>query len=116
MSRMPESESKAREKEAHDLTMTLTLFSISAGLLGVCLTAIGLIRVVITQSHVQTIADDLLAIDSVLFMLSCFLSFWSFKTGHAVARRILRLLVDWLFMIGLVLMVAVCFLIGYAII
>ena len=93
----------------------LHIFTMSAGLLGVCLTAIGLIRVVVTRSNVQTFGDDLLAVDSFLFMLTCFLSFWSIRTGRTKIRRLLRHIVDWLFMFGLILMVVVCMLIAWSI-
>jgi len=44
-------------------------------MVGVCLTVIGLIRVVISLGTVDTLADDLLAADSLLFLISvCFLT------------------------------------------
>lgn len=108
---MPEESSK--EQRAYELT--LHIFSISAGLVGVCLTAIGLIRVVVSQTRVTTVADDILAADAVIFMLCCFLSFWSFKTPHAAYKSRLRAIIDTLFMIALAMMVAVCAIFAYAI-
>jgi hypothetical protein len=58
----------------HDLTMHV--FAISATTVGVCL----ILRLVMSYSPVETIGDELLAADAVVFMVSCFLSFWSFKT------------------------------------
>jgi hypothetical protein len=57
----------------------------------------------------------LLAADSVLFMLCCFLSFWSLKTASGRLRRRLRLMIDGLFILALSIMVAVCAIIAYAI-
>jgi hypothetical protein len=51
----------------------------------VCLTAIGILKPVTRQSSAETVGDELLAADSVLFVLCCFLSFWSFKTVIASA-------------------------------
>lgn len=108
--------SEESSKERRDQDITVHVFSISAGLVGVCLTAISLIRVVVAQTNVSTIADDLLAADAILFMVCCFLSFGSFKTASAGRRRLLRKLIDGLFMVALAIMVAVCALIAYAII
>ena len=44
-------------------------------MVGVCLTVIGLIRVVITLGKADTLADDLLASDALLFLTSCLLSY-----------------------------------------
>jgi hypothetical protein len=42
------------------------IFTVSSAMVGVCLTVIGLIRVVITLGKIDTIADDLLAGDAFL--------------------------------------------------
>jgi len=101
------------EEREHELT--LHVFSISAGMIGVCLTAIGILRLVTSQSSTETIGDNLLAADAVLFVLCCFLSFWSFKTRREPLRRRLRLAIDVLFMLALSVMVVVCAIIAYAI-
>jgi hypothetical protein len=72
------------EQREHDLT--LHVFSISAALVGVCLTAIGILRLVAAQTKVQTLGDEFLAADAVLFVLCCFLSFWSFKKRRGFVR------------------------------
>jgi len=92
------------------------VFSISAAMVGVCLTAIGILRIVAVQGNVQTLGDDLLALDAVLFVACCFLSFWSFKTGRSDVRARLRIAVDAMFMLALSLMVAVCAIIAYALV
>ena len=51
------------------------IFTVSSAMVGVCLTVIGLIRVVITRGKADTLADDLLASDALLFLTSCLLSY-----------------------------------------
>ena len=97
----------------HDLTMHV--FAISAAMVGVCLTAIGILRLVTSQTRVETIGDGLLAADAVAFMLCCFISFWSFKTKNLRLRHLLRLIIDGLFLLALTIMVIVCAVIAYAI-
>ena len=106
-------ERPSTEQREHDITMHV--FSISAAMVGVCLTAIGILKLVSSQSRIETIGDELLAADAVLFVLCCFLSFWSFKINRERPRRILRLAVDGLFMVALSIMVVVCAVIAYAI-
>ncbi|HEY9194181.1 MAG TPA: hypothetical protein VIO81_15030 [Methyloversatilis sp.] len=103
----------SHEQREHDFTMHV--FSISAGMVGVCLTAIGIVRLITSQTRIETMGDELLAADAVLFVLCCFLSFWSFKTTGPTLRRTLRLVIDGLFMLALSIMVLVCTVIAYAI-
>lgn len=103
-----------RDQHEHELTMNV--FAISAGMIGVCLTAIGILRLVTSQTNVRTLGDDLLAADAVVFVISCFLAFWSFKTRNDVLRRRLRIVLDVFFMVGLMVMVAVCAIIAYALV
>jgi hypothetical protein len=105
-------EGPSHEQREHDVTMHV--FSISAAMIGVCLTAIGILQLIAARTKVQTLGDDFLAADSVLFVIGCFLSFWSFKTEQGRRRQTLRLLVDVLFMVALIVMVCVCAIIAYA--
>jgi hypothetical protein len=99
--------------EAREHELTMHVFAISAGMVGVCLTGIGLLRVITNQTRAGTVGDDLLAADAVMFMICSILSFWSFKTAHDRRRRIIRWIIDALFLMALTLMVAVCALIVY---
>jgi hypothetical protein len=66
-------------------------------MVGVCLTVIGLVRVVITLGTADTPADDFLAGDALLFLISCLLSYRALRS-HSV-RRMHRLekIADWIF-------------------
>jgi len=44
--------------------ISIHIFTVSSAMVGVCLTVIGLIRVVITFGKADTVADDLLAADA----------------------------------------------------
>ena len=83
--------------------------------MGVCLTAIGLLRLLSSHERIETVGDELLAVNAVLFMSCTFLSFWSFKARSTRVRVVLRRWIDSVFVLALVLMVAVCALIAYAI-
>jgi len=102
------------ERREHELT--LHIFAISAGLLGVCLTGIGLLRVLSSHRQAQTLGEELLAANALIFVLCCVLSFCSFKMRHARRRRLVRQVVDGLFLLALLFMVAVCVLVAWAVV
>lgn len=105
-------EDRRNDDREHELTMHV--FSVSAAMVGVCLTAIGILRLVVQQNQAQTLGDDLLAIDSVLFVVCCASAFWSFKTADPAMRRRLRLACDALFLAALAAMSCICAIIAYA--
>ena len=96
--------------------ISIHIFTASAAMVGVCLTVIGLIRVIQSFKEKVTLTDDLLAFDALLFLLSCLLSYWALRTRHV--RRMYRVerLADSLFIVGLILMVVVCSLIVYTLV
>jgi hypothetical protein len=68
------------------------VFAISAAMVGVCLTTIGILRLITSQSRVETI-----------------------KTKNVRLHHLLRLIIDGSFMLALTIMVLVCAGIAYAI-
>lgn len=105
---------EGRRDERHEDEIAIHVFSVSAAMVGVCLTAIGILRLVAAQTQAQTLGDELLAVDSVLFVTCCALAFWSFKTRDARIRRRLRVIVDALFLGALAAMSCICAIIAYA--
>jgi len=91
------------------------IFTVSSAMVGVCLTVIGLIRVVITLGRADTIADDLLAVDSVLFLLAALLSYSALRTRSRRRMHRVEGVADALFVVAMVLMVAICGFITYSI-
>ena len=65
-----------RDPNTHlEQDICIHIFTVSSAMVGVRLTVIGLIRVVITIGRAGTLADDFLAADSLLFLVSfCFLT------------------------------------------
>src|SRR4030095_14182250 len=91
------------------------IFTVSSAMVGVCLTVVGLIRVVITLGKADTFADDLLATDALLFLTSCLLSYAalrarSFRRMHRIERA-----ADIIFIVAMVVMTTICGFITYSI-
>ena len=95
--------------------ISIHIFSVSAALVGVCLTVIGLIRVVISTSKVETLVDDFLAADALIFLTSCLLSYWALRTRSLHRMHRVERVADAIFLVGLFLMVLSCGFVAYAI-
>ena len=93
----------------------LTAFSVSAGMVGVCLTAIGLIQVIEHHSDISTLSDEIMVFDALMFLGSCIFSYWALHHRMRKHYRRLRLWVDTLLMLGIVLMAAICAIMAYEI-
>jgi hypothetical protein len=89
-------------------------FTVSSAMVGVCLTVIGLIRVVITLGKIDTLADDLLAADAFLFLVACVLSYWALRTRSIRRMHRVEKFADGIFILAMILMTAVCGVITYA--
>jgi hypothetical protein len=85
------------------------IFTVSSAMVGVCLTVVGVIRVVITLGKADTLADDLLASDALLFLTSCLLSY------AALRARSFRRAADAVFITAMVVMTVICGFITYAV-
>lgn len=81
------------------------IFTVSSAMVGVCLTVIGLIRVVITLGSA----------DALLFLISCLLSYWALRSRGLRRMHRLEKIADSIFIIAMIGMVAVCELITYTI-
>ncbi len=92
------------------------IFTVSAAMIGVCLTVIGLLRVVITLDKADTLADDFLALDAVLYLVSCLLSYWALRSRRYARMHRIEQIADTIFIVALLLMVGVCGFIVYSVV
>jgi hypothetical protein len=94
----------------------LTLMSVSAAMVGVCLTAVGLVNVIESISKWEGWVDDLLAVGSLVFSVVTLMSFLGIRTRIRDTWPRYVLLLDFLFCIGIILMVMSSFLLTYFVI
>src|SRR5213080_252989 len=97
----------------HDIC--IHIFTVSSAMVGVCLTVIGLIRVVITLGRADTLADDLLAGDALLFLISCLLSYWALRARGSRRMHRLEKIADGIFIVAMIGMVMICAVITYTV-
>jgi hypothetical protein len=91
------------------------IFTVSSAMVGVCLTVIGLIRVVVTLGKADTLADDCLAVDALLFLTSCLLSYCALRSRGLGRMRRLERIADAIFIFAMIGMVAICALVTFSI-
>jgi len=109
-------EESQRDPNSHlERDICIHIFSVSSAMVGVCLTVIGLIRVVITLGSADTLADDLLAADALLFLISCLLSYWALRSRGLHRMHRLERIADGIFIMAMIGMVVICALITYTI-
>ena len=105
-----------RDSNPHlEQDICIHIFTVSAAMVGVCLTVIGLIRVVITLGRADTLADDFLAGDALLFLVSCLLSYWARRSRTVHRMHRLERVADAIFLIAMIGIVIICALITYTI-
>jgi len=91
------------------------IFTVSASMVGVCLTVIGLLRVVIAIRQIDSIADNLLAVNAVLFLTSCLSAYWALRTRSKHRMHQVERFADVVFILAMSLMAVACIVITYAV-
>ncbi|WP_294194873.1 hypothetical protein [uncultured Sphingomonas sp.] len=113
-----ERKGRVRPGAALDERICRLICPIAAAMVGVCLTGIGLLRVGIAWGRRASFADDLLAIDSLLFLIAMLASYLAVRTPDVRRRAYLHRLeqvADATFILAMLLLTAACFVITYAV-
>lgn len=88
---------------------------IAAAMVGVCLTGIGLMRVVISVNNRASLIDDILSFDALLFLVAMLSSYFALRLEGNRRLHRLEQLADASFILAMVLMTVACFVITYAV-
>lgn len=116
MSKIREEQDEARQAlTEREERLLERLLSTSASMTGVCVALLSVVQIIADSRKVQTLADDALAIDSLFFLICCYLSIWALRTRHRERVQALAVAVDYLFLIGMTGLVIVGFMIVYTI-
>lgn len=91
------------ERTRLDENICVHIFTASAAMVGVCLTVVGIIRVVISRHKSDLIADDLLAVNAILYLASSLLSYWALRTRNLIRNYRLERTADIIFLVALTL-------------
>lgn len=89
------------------------IFTVSATLVGVCLTVIGVLRLVPRQRASTTLIDDILSANAILFLAACATAYCALRMADMRRRRAVERYADVIFMLALGLMTVACALLTY---
>jgi len=99
---------RPREARVLESDICIHIFTVSAAMVGVCLTVIGLLRVVISIRRVDTAADNIIASDAILFLISCMSSYLALRTRSVRRMHRVERFADFVFVVAMCLMVFTC--------
>lgn len=84
-------------------------------MVGVCLTVIGIIKLITSHDKIDTLADDFLALDALVFLCASLASYIALRKRHIKRLHKAEKLSDYFFITGLVFTVFICGLILYTV-
>lgn len=99
-------DSQRSEEQLH--AHRLTLLSVSSGMVGVCLTGVGLIGVLKSLQRTETMIDELLTVAALLFLGASAVYFFLLRRRRGSTQRRLDHVADVTFFIGLALLLVAC--------
>jgi hypothetical protein len=98
-----------------DEDICVHVFTASAAMVGVCITVIGIFQVITTLRREDSLGDDLLAVNAILYLITTLLSYWSLRTRKLRRNHLLERLIDVLFLTALTFTTGVAGFITWAI-
>jgi urea transporter len=87
---------------ALDEDICVHIFTSSSVMVGVCLTVVGILRVVIALRSEDVLGDDLLSINAMLYLLSALLSYWALRTRNRKRNHRIEYAADGVFIVGMI--------------
>ena len=104
----------ATELRRREEALYVHVFTVSATLVGACLTVLGLLRLIDRLRPIASIADDLLTVDTVLFLFACGTAYAAIRSTSHPRQRVWERIADLFFLTGLTTMTIVAVLLTYA--
>lgn len=107
--------SKSPDDESLDKDVCTYIFGASSAMIGVCITVIGIIKLITSQQKVDTLADECLAVDALIFLCASLTSYAALRRRHKKRLYKAEIISDYLFVAGLIFTVFICGLILYTV-
>jgi hypothetical protein len=97
--------------------VSIAVLSVSAAMVGVCLTSIGILKLVVMERHaLARWCDDLLSFTSLVFLSACIASFRVIQSPTGSRTHRMAFIAETLFLIGLAMMVIACALLTWTVV
>ena len=102
-------------KEPTDLRqMLVSLLSTSGTLAGISLALVGIVNLRVSNTKIETIADDMFLFSSLGFLFLCYFIFFALRHIHSERARLWSVIIDLVFLFSLTLLVFAGFVTVYA--
>ena len=89
---------------ARDRDVLLRLLSVTASLAGLCIAALGFMEIGAPEAAMRSYADEVIALDALLFVCCVYLILWALRTTKVSRIRTLTRIVDVVFLFALTTM------------
>ena len=86
---------------ARDRDVLLRLLSVTASLAGLCMAALGFLEAADRSQLDHSYADELIAVDALLFVSCVYLILWALRTSRLERAASLARIVDFVFLFAL---------------
>jgi hypothetical protein len=93
--------------EQREERISFQIFGVSATMVGVCFTVLGLFSLFQAIQKIKTLIDEFITIDAIIFLISCFLSYMAIRTKESKRRFRLEKISDVVFLIALTFIVVI---------
>lgn len=93
---------------ARERDIATHIFTTSSVMLGLCLTIISIVRGQRSGARLETVVDDVIAVDALIFLIACFLSYSALRVRHVRRIRRLESTADIVFLVGMTGMAVAC--------
>ena len=91
------------------------LLTAATSMTGICVGLLGAVNAFARSRNIEPLADDVLAMNALMFLICCYLVVWGLRTGsRRTTARLLRA-VETLFLASMTLLVAIGFFVVYSV-
>ena len=95
-----------RARVTRDRDVLLRLLSVAASLAGLCIAALGFLEASDRPALAESRADEVIALDAILFVGCVYLILWALRTQSLARARVLSKVVDVVFLFSLTSLIA----------
>jgi multisubunit Na+/H+ antiporter MnhF subunit len=110
-----DSSPQSRAERAQERDIAAHIFTTSSVMLGLCLTIISVVHGPRNSDRMETIVDDVVAVDAMIFLAACFLSYAALRSTLLARMKRLESVADTVFLLGMVGIGVACILLVWTI-
>lgn len=103
------------EQDARHERILERLLTAATSMTGICVGLLGAVNAFSRSQKIETVADDVLALNALLFLVCCYLIVWALRASSRQVTARLLTLVEYLFLGAMSLLVTIGFFVVYSV-